>query len=315
MKKVAVCLALCAALLSQAVRSEVWQPTQQTADLYKRGLKTADFPRTKELAPGVYSYEALRSGEPGSYMTTVSLIVVTKVGVVVADGQGNVKEVEIMLDAIKKLTPLPVTYVVVCSDHGDHTNGNAAFKAAFPDVIFVSSPTSQKVMEKNPNPPTETVADKRVLKMGGTAIEILNLGRAHTGGDLAVYVPQGKVLFLGEIFFHRLFPAMRTAYPSEWVATIQKAQAMKAAWYIPGHGFVDDQATLTSELEEYRKSMEYMIGEVKRLHGAGVPCLAANDCEAAQRADWGPYAAWSVRGGQDPIDTFRIYQELDGKLP
>jgi glyoxylase-like metal-dependent hydrolase (beta-lactamase superfamily II) len=205
--------------------------------------------------------------------------------------------------------------VVICSDHGDHTNGNAAFKAAYPDVVFISSPASQKVMANKPNPPTETVPDKRIVSLGQTDIQILNLGRAHTGGDLTVFVPGANVLFLGEIYFHRLFPAMRTAYPKEWLATIQKAQAMNAAWYIPGHGFVDDQKTLKAELEEYRKALAYVVSEATRLHDAHVPCISATDCEAAVRADWGKYGAWSLRAGQEALGTFRVYQELDGQLP
>ncbi len=315
MIKLAASFAIVTALLSLPASAQNWQPIQKTADLYERGLKTSDFPRTKELAPGVYSYEALRSGNTASYMTTVSLVVVTNDGVLVADGQGSDKDTAQMVEVIKGLTPQPIKYVIVCSDHGDHTNGNAAFKAAYPDVVFVSSQASQKVMASKPNPPTETVADKRVIKMGKTNIEVLNLGRAHTGGDLTVYVPAGKVLFLGEVYFHRLFPAMRTAFPSEWLATIKRAQAMNANWVIPGHGFVDDQQTMKDELEEYRKSLEYVVGEAKRLHDAKVPCVSATDCEAAVKAHWGPYASWSLKYGQEGLDTFRVYQELDGQLP
>ena len=91
--------------------------------------------------------------------------------------------------AIARITPQPIAYVVICSEHGDHTGGNAAFKAAFPNVVFISSPASQKALAKNANPPTETVADKRTVKLGNTAVDILNLGRSHTGGDLAVQPP------------------------------------------------------------------------------------------------------------------------------
>lgn len=286
-----------------------------TANLSQSGFKQSDFPRVKQLAPGVYSYEALRAGEPNDFMTTNSLFVVTTDGVLVADGQGNDKEVEAMIAAIAKITPQPIKYVIVCSDHGDHTGGNAAFKKAFPAAVFISSPVSQKVLEKSAVPPTETVADKRTLKMGTTEVEILNLGRAHTGGDLSVYVPAGKVLFMSEAYLHRMFPAMRSAYPTEWLATIKKAQAMNAAWYIPGHGFIDDAATMKTELEEYRKALAYVVAEGKRLHAAKVPCAAPNSCEAAQKADWGPYATWSLRKGQDSIGTYRIYLEADGKLP
>jgi len=313
----------------------------KTGDPIKRGLKETDFPRTKTLAPGVYSYEALRGGDPGSFMTTVSLIVVTTDGVLVADGQGNLEESQKMVDAIKKMTPQPIKYVVICSDHGDHTAGNAAFKTAFPNVVFISSDVSQKVLANNANPSTETVKDKRVMTMGRTEIQILNLGRAHTGGDLSVYVPDGRVLFMSEAFLHRIFPAMRSAYPTEWLGTIKKAQGMNATWYVPGHGFVDDSNSLKDELEVYRKALEYVIAEGKRLHSAKVPCEVpppaqrgaggggeragrgggggggrgqAAPCEAVQKANWGPYADWTLRGGQAQTAILKVYEELDGKL-
>src|SRR5262245_24315898 len=101
----------------------------QTGDRAKRGLAATDFPRAKQLEPGVYSYEALRAGDPGGQMTTVSLIVITNDGVLVADGQGNVDQTREMVTWIAKTTNQPIKYVVICSDHGDHTGGNAAFPA------------------------------------------------------------------------------------------------------------------------------------------------------------------------------------------
>src|ERR1044071_2547845 len=112
-----------------------------TGDVAKRGLSATDFPRAKQLATGIYSYEALRAGDPGGQMTTVSLIVVSNDGVLVADGQGNVAQTKEMVDWIKKTTPQPIKYVVVCSDHGDHNAGNAAFPEG---VTFVAHPTSNK---------------------------------------------------------------------------------------------------------------------------------------------------------------------------
>src|SRR5262249_20579978 len=76
----------------------------QTGDVAKRGLAAADFPRAKLLAPGVYSYEALRAGDPGGQMTTVSLVIITSGGVLVADGQGNVAQTKEMVDWIAKTT-------------------------------------------------------------------------------------------------------------------------------------------------------------------------------------------------------------------
>lgn len=310
-----------AVLLLLAVPAAAQQKPIQTGDLATRGLSEKDYPQVKQLAPGVYSYEAAGPADPPGLMTTNSLIVVTGAGVTVADGQGNVPAAERMIAEIVKLTREPIRYVVVCSDHGDHTAGNAAFKAAFPDVVFISSPVSQKALEKSAVVPSETVSDRRAIKLGDKEIEILNIGRAHTGGDLVVHVPAAKVLFLSEIYFHRLFPAMRAGFPSEWLAAIGKAQAMNAAWYIPGHGFVDDPATLKTELEEARKVIARAIAEGKRLHALGLACpprvrgQPVPPCPASDKADWGPYADWTLNGTEPPIALSRVYQEIEGKLP
>ena len=287
----------------------------QTADPIARGYKESDFPRLKQLEPNVYAFEALRPSDPGKFKTTVDLIVVTSGGVLLADGQGTIASAEKLVAAIKKLTPLPLKYVVVGSEHDDHTGGNAAIRAAFPEAVFIASPASQKALATSAAPATETVADKRTIRLGETDIEILNLGRAHTGGDLSVYVPGAKVLFMSEIYDHRLFPSMARAYPTEWLATIRKNQAIPAKWFFGGHGFVDDPASMKSELEAFRVEIVAVIAEAKRLHDAHVPCVSATDCEAAKQANWGPYAEWSEKPIQATPALVRIYQELDGGLP
>jgi glyoxylase-like metal-dependent hydrolase (beta-lactamase superfamily II) len=287
-----------------------------SADISKRNLTQSDFPRRQVLVPGIYAYQGLHSPDTdGVVIPTVSLIVVTTDGVMVVDGQGDVPQATLMIDNIKKLTPQPIRYVVVASDHGDHVGGNAAFKATYPDVVFISSPVSQKNLAKNENTPTQTVADQRTIRMGTIDIRILNLGRAHTGGDLAVYLPQSKVLFMSEIYLRGVFPAMRSAYPTEWLGTIKRAQAMDVSWFVPGHGFIDDAATMKRDVEESRKALEYVIVEAKRLHAAGLSCESPKNCLAAQKANWGPYSDWALHSSQAPVAIARVYQELEGELP
>jgi len=264
-------------------------------------------------------------------MTTVSLVVITSDGVLVADGQGNAAQTNEMVDWIAKTTTQPIRYVVICSDHGDHTGGNSAFPAG---VTYIATPTSARALSAGSNgapAPLDTVRDKRVLRMGGTTIEILNLGRAHTGGDLSVYLPEGRVLFLSEAYLHWIFPAMRSAHPSEWVQTLKKAESIDAVWYVPGHGFVDDASTLKADLPAYRRAMEQVIAEATRLHSAKVPCPAPppgaragaggagaapqERCEAATKGNWGDLRNWTLFGSQLEIAIRRVYDELDGKLP
>jgi len=269
------------------------------------------------LAEGVYTYEQLRSaGE--EWFTTVSLIVITDEGVVVADGQGNVEETDRLVQAVAALTPLPITHVVIASDHGDHTGGNSAFPSG---VEFIAHPTSGAALEQlarsRPEgtlgwgPPTRWVEDEWTLELGGRTLRVLFLGRAHTGGDLMVHLPREGILFMSEAFLHRVFPAMRTAHPSEWVQTLERAEAIPGVQiFVPGHGFVDPPEILREELTVFRTALGAVIQEVTDLYHAGRTVE-----EAQVEARFEGLSDWSLAAGQGPIAVRQVYRELAGELP
>ena len=285
------------------------QQVVRTADPVKRGMQLSDFPRTIKIADNVYTYEDFHAG-PEKF-TTTNMFVVTDAGVLVADGQGSVPETKGLVDAIRKVTPKPITTVVIASDHGDHTAGNASFPAG---VRYIIHPTSKAILDRSANgwkaPADATlVAEKATLNMGADEIQILFLGRSHTGGDLAVYLSRQKILFLSEIFLNRVFPAMRSAYPSEWLKALDRAEAMKADIYIAGHGFTETGPVSQEEIRAYHKAMAAVIAEATRLYKAGVP---VND--AITQANWGEYASWTLASSQGPIAVRKIYEELSGSL-
>ncbi len=290
------------------------QQSSRSAAIADRGLTAADFPKVQKLADRVYVFSDLHSGGFG-YLTN-DLIVITDAGVLVADGQGTPAVTQKLVDQIRQLTPQPIVDVIVCSEHGDHTGGNVSFPSS---AVFVSSPASQAALRTqaaNDRPggtktivPGETVASTRVFRLGTTEIDVLYNGRAHTGGDLEVYLPAGKILFASEVFTNHIFPSMRTAYPSEWIATLDKVAAIDATMIVPGHGFVEDPATMRTEFAAFRKAMGSVVAEATRLHGLGLAVPAA-----VAQARWGEYDTWTGKDRNAPIAIQRVYDELDGKL-
>jgi len=227
----AMCVLLAAGAATVAVAA---QNVVRTADPIKRGLKLSDFPRTIKVTDNVYTYEDFHSGD--EKFTTTNMFVVTSEGVVVADGQGGRAETKGLVDAIAKVTPQPIKYVVICSDHGDHTAGNASFPSG---VHYLIHPNGKAAMGRNAPADAELVTDTKSLRLGSEPIDVMFLSRAHTGGDLSVYLRRQKILFLSETFLNRVFPAMRSAYPSEWLGALAKAERMDVNIYIPGHGFTE----------------------------------------------------------------------------
>jgi cyclase len=280
------------------------QTVIRTADFNVRGLKASDFPRTKRLAEGVYSYEQI---DPTKRTVTVNnLIVITTDGVVVVEGQGTVDNAKRLVADIATLTPQPIRYVVIGSEHGDHIGGVAAFPAT---ATFLVHPNSKTVLERRLGRTAETVADQRVLTLGGREVDVLFLGRAHTGGDLEVYLPREKVLFMSEVFVNHIFPSLANGFPTEWVEALKKAEQIDPIWYVPAHGFVDSEPVLKEEERAFRSALERVIAEGKRLHDAGTDLENAS---ASARLE--PYDAWTRAANNAYAALKRVYMQLDGQL-
>ena len=322
-----LCFALAAGLLAL---STVASAQPRTAFPEKRGFQKSDFPRVVKIADNVYGYEDFHP----SGMVTVSMFVVGQDGVLLVDGQADPAKTQGLLDAINKTARKPVKWYVVGSDHGDHTGGNVVLPSG---ITWIVHPNSRAQMERDaanakaanekaaaaaqasgkpaPNPriviipPPAMAGDKQVIDLGNMEAHVLFLGRAHTGGDLMVHLPKQKILFMSEAYLNRVFPAMRSAYPSEWLKTLDRALAMDVDTYVPGHGFVEEAKASREELVEYQKALAYVISEAQRLHKLG---LSTDD--ARKQANWGPYKDWYLSDSQDIIAIRKVYEELEGKL-
>jgi cyclase len=268
------------------------QPVVRTADPATRGLTTADFSRTIHITDHFSTYEAFHAG-PEKF-TTTNMFVATDAGVLLADAQGSPAETQALVEAIRKVTPKPITTVVVCCDHGDHTGGNASLPAG---VHYIIHPASNAILDRQaaaradawkPPADAELVAEKKAWRMGGEELQIL---------------------FLSEIFLNRVFPAMRSAYPSEWLGALTNAEKMDLTIYIAGHGFTEKGPVSTEELHNYHKALEAVIAETTRLYNTGVPAD-----QAVKQANWGQYASWTMVSSRGPIAVRKVYEELSGQL-
>lgn len=285
----------------------------RTADPAVRGVALTEFPRFVKLADGVYGYEEIRA--PG--FTTVSLVVIGRDGVLIADGQGSVPATTTLLERVRTLTPLPVKWYVMGSDHGDHTAGNSVLPK---DITYIVHRNSRAQLLRDSAaapagravivPPVAMSADSQSIDVGGIPVIVRFLGRAHTGGDLMVQLPSHGILFMSEAFLNRVFPAMRSAYPSEWVATVNRALALRGVTrYIPGHGFIEAPAASREELVAFRAALVAVIAEVKRLHALGL-----SEADALKAAQWGQYGEWFLASQQAPVAIKKVYEELNGQL-
>jgi glyoxylase-like metal-dependent hydrolase (beta-lactamase superfamily II) len=249
----------------------------------------ADYPQQKKLADNVYVWCDVH---PSGLYTTNNLIVITTDGVLVADGQRDAATTKKMIDGIASLTHQPIKVVVIGSEHGDHTGGNASFPSG---VTYIKSPLPE--------------GKQKIVKLGNTDIQVLDRGRAHTGTDLEVYLPKEKILFTSEAFSHHIFPNMRAAVPAEWIQTVRNLRQLDASTVIPGHGFIEDGPAMKKSLDEFNQALEHILAEATRLKTAGATVEAAT-----KQANWGPYTAWTATDRNAQVAIQRVYDAIDGKL-
>src|SRR6185295_4399826 len=99
--------------------------------------------------------------------------------------------------------------------------------------------TAQKVAgdlkELKPTPPNVTYSSKLVLHRGKREIDLLFLGRGHTGGDTVVYLPQEKIVATGDLMESRL-AYMGDAFFDEWITTLEALKKLDWNVDLPGHG-------------------------------------------------------------------------------
>ena len=85
--------------------------------------------------------------------------------------------------------------------------------------------------------PTMTFDRSLILHRKSRTVEILWLGRAHTDGDVFVFLPKEKVLVTGDAL-HGWTPYMGDSYPFDWIKTLDVAEKLDFDYAIGGHGEV-----------------------------------------------------------------------------
>ena len=100
--------------------------------------------RTSKVAEGVYLFTTSPYGDVGFGGNSVAII--TDEGVVMFDTGGTPETGQTILSEVRKLTDMPVVYVINSHWHWDHWGGNQVFKAAFPNVQFLSHAKNRDLM-------------------------------------------------------------------------------------------------------------------------------------------------------------------------
>ncbi|MBN1221597.1 MAG: MBL fold metallo-hydrolase [Candidatus Aminicenantes bacterium] len=185
------------------------------------------------------------------------------------------KSAESIMAEIRKLSPLPIRYLINTHYHGDHTGGNAIIGKGAEIVSHTKCRESflanQKPEESGeiPGAPQKIYETDMTLKIGEETVKLLYFGPGHTSGDTVVVFEKAKVIHAGDLFFHGLPPYIDVRDGSDtgnWVKTIGKlAEKYPDYKVIPGHGPV----TTMPDFMEFADYLRYLRGGVEAAVKAG----------------------------------------------
>ncbi len=279
---------------------------------------TPDF-IVKKIGEGVYAAIGADGGKAGS---NAGFIVGTN-GVVVVDTFEDVAPARDLLAEIRKITNLPIRFVVNTHYHLDHTGGNAVFSAAGATILAQRNlrgwlrTENMKFFGANPKPENKARVEALVLPdMVYTDVVDIYLGSrliqvrymlGHTGGDSVVTVPDADVVFGGDLIWQKHLPNLIDATTSDWVKTLEKLLAdHPAATFISGHG---DVATL-ADVRDFHDYLVTLRDDVAKAQAAGKSGQDLIDAVLPQLKE--KYGTWGFFDGFSKRNIPQTAAELSG---
>ena len=182
-------------------------------------------------------------------------------------------------------------------------------RAQLQEQLRVQTDYMNAIPEVNPTPPNITLAEKmtlfQVVARGSREIQLLHFGRAHTGGDVVVYLPQERIAFTGDMMLPGL-AYMGDGHVDEWPAALEGLKNLNFDAWLPGHGPVMRDKSQISNFQEYLLDL-WVKAEGMHSRNAGWE-------EAAGRLDMTNHSANfpQIQGpGVDPRAIRRIFELLD----
>ena len=271
-------------------------------------------PAIQEVSERVFAYVQL----DGSWGPNNAGFIVGDDSALVVDTCFTERWTRAYIEAIKRVTSLPLRTLLNTHHHGDHTHGNYLFpkativghelcRAAILEtgLTTVRNPLFQEVDwgELQPRPPSVTFETRLVLHVGDLRIEATFVGPAHTTNDIVVWIPERGVLFSGDLVFHGGTPFVAMGSVAGSLRALEALRELGAETIVPGHGPVCGPEVIDGQVA-YLRFIEKLA---RQSFDAGVSPL-----EAARGADLGSFAAWHDRE-RIVGNLHRAYSEIRGE--
>jgi len=286
--------------------------------------------QAREAAPGCWYVEGLSAlGSPANQnFISNAGFVVTSSSVVVIDALGSPALAERLLAEIAKVTSKKVSHVIVTHYHADHVYGLQVFadrgipiiahqagrEYLYADVARLRLQASREELapwidaQTRLVPATQWIDARQELTVGDTQLVLQPVGPAHTPEDLAVYLPQRKLLYAGDLVFRSRIPFVGQADSRNWILSLDKLLAFDAQVIVPGHGPVSTEARKDMQL-----TRDYLV-YLRKTMGAAAQEMTPFE-EAYKATDWSAFEHLPLFGAANRMNAYNTYLLMEHEAP
>jgi len=229
----------------------------------------------QKIGPDLYAYISANDASGNS------TFLIGDRGILVVDTGLNEQEGRALLGEIRKISPLPVRWIINTHYHADHRGGN---RVVGPDAEIISTGfTRTRVLRSDEEPakPASRPPDYGLnvvtgftngdqagltLDVGGHEVRIYHPGPAHTRGDLVIYFPDQHTVATGDLFLNGSCPAMDDGDMENWIAALDHLLSLPVEHVVPGHF----ELATKVELRHFRDYLADLRDQVARMYQQGL---------------------------------------------
>lgn len=296
------------------------------------GLEHPDTPVTpptpatvEPLADGVYAL--ITGGDPNTGF------IVGERGVLVVDARATPALARETVAAVRAVTDKPIEYLVLTHYHAVRALGASGIGAQH---IVAHRGTRDLIRERGQadfesearrfprlfldiesipglTHPDIVYDDALSLDLGGRVVELRWLGRAHTEGDTAVWLPRERVLFAGDLVEASAAPYCGDAYILDWPATLANVRALNAEALVPGRGPAVRGVAVDRAISETHAYLTILRDTVRESVEREEDVAAAY--QAAEKALTPRFGEWAIFKHCLPFNVQRMYDDVAGVRP
>ena len=152
--------------------------------------------------------------------------------------------------------------------------------------------------------PTRTFSGEQTIRVGSKEVRFIEVGPAHTKGDVVVYVPEDKTVFAGDMLFIDSHPVVWNGPVQAWIDACDLMMSWDVDTVVPGHGPITGKQGIQG-LKDY---LLFVRAESRKRFDAGMAYE-----EASRDIDLDEYADWIDRE-RIVLNVYACYREFDDEI-